>query len=93
MSEATTVKVRKGTPIEVKQFRSDRDSAAARHHELLASIRRVSKAREEQKQKAAITLMKFRKIYDHGRKVTVEAHVAKWSDLWDRKAREERLGK
>lgn len=42
-------------------LRSERDSAATCHHELIASIARVIKASKERKNKAAETLVKFRK--------------------------------
>lgn len=65
---------------EEKKLLSKHDSASARHHELLASNRRVFKAREKQKDKATDTLAMLRKIYDDGRTVPVEANVAEWGD-------------
>lgn len=84
--EATLARVCEKTSAEVKKFRSDRDSAASCHHKLLAFIRLIVKAREERKDKAVDTLAKLRKIYDEGRKVTIEAHRADWGDLGERVA-------
>lgn len=69
---------------EVTKIRSKRDSSAARHHELLASIRRIMEAREKPKDKAADTLVKLRKVYEGGRKIRAEAHVAEWGKLPER---------
>lgn len=63
---------------------SERDSAAARHHELSLSIRRIAEARELRKYKAAATLAKLRKVYEDRRKVQVEAHVEEWCELRER---------
>lgn len=53
----------------------ERNSDAACHHELQASIRRVVKGREEEKEKFSDTSVTLRKIYDDERKVTAEAYV------------------
>lgn len=62
-------------------MRSERDSAAARYHDLLDFTGRVFKARKVRNNKTAATIMKLRKIFDNGRTFTVEAHVVEWSDL------------
>lgn len=51
--------VRDETAADVIKLHSESDSAAARHHELLASIIRVLKACEERKDKTAGTLVKL----------------------------------
>lgn len=57
-------------------FVSERDNAAACHHDLIATNFCVFNTREERIDTATDTLVKVRKKYDEGRKVTVEAHVA-----------------
>lgn len=69
------------TSAEVNNLCSERDSAAASHHELLAAICRAVKVREERKDKATEILVKLRKIYHYGRKVTVEPHVVECRNL------------
>lgn len=66
-SEATLPKVYDETSAEVKELRAHRDSAAARHFELLAAVR------EKRNDKATDTLVKLSKTYDESRKVTTEA--------------------
>lgn len=78
--------MREETSVEVSELRSERNNAVAHHHELLASIRCVVRARKDLKDKAAGTLMRLRKIHDDGRKDTVETHVAEWSDRRERVA-------
>lgn len=63
-SEATSANLREEISIVASKLHSERDSAAAHHYKLLASIRFVVKAREEQKHKAADTFVKLRKTYD-----------------------------
>lgn len=72
------------TSAKVKNLQSERDSAAARYHEFLASTPRIVKTREGHKNQAAETLLKQRKVYDECRKVTVEELVAEWGDLRER---------
>lgn len=84
-SEAALAKVRDETSAEVKRLRFERDIASARHHELLASICDNLKACEERKDNMAGALVKLRKNYEEGRKVTTEAHVAQWGDLRERR--------
>lgn len=79
-SEATLAKVHDQTSSEFKKLHSERDSAAVRHFELLASTRRVVKAREERKDRAIDALVKQRKIYDSSGMFTMGAHVAEWGD-------------
>lgn len=59
--KVTLWKVGKLVSVAVSKLRSERESAAARHHNLLASIRLVFKAYDEQKDKAASDLMKLQK--------------------------------
>lgn len=74
--------MREETLVEMSNLRSEHGRAAAHHRELLTSTRRVVKALEERKVEAADSFVKLRKIYHDGRKVTREAHVSEWSDLW-----------
>lgn len=67
------------TSATVCKLRHEHDKAAARHHELHASIRGVVKACEERENKTADTPVRLRKVYDHGRRVMVEGHVGEWS--------------
>lgn len=78
-NRATLAKVRDESSPEVHKLRSERDGPAARHRKLLASIRLVVKAREQRNGKAADIVVKLRRVYDEGRRVTVDAHVAEWS--------------
>lgn len=75
------MKLQEETSVEVSKKRSECHGAPARHHKLLVSISHIVKARKERKDKAVATLLNLCKIYNDERKVTVEAHVAKWSDL------------
>lgn len=68
--------MRDDTSAETDKLRSERDSAATCHHEMLSSIRRIAKVCEEFKGMAADTLVKLSKLCDKGQKVTVEVHVA-----------------
>lgn len=61
-SKATFAKMRDKKSAEIKNLRSDRDSAGARHHELLASIRRDFMTHEERKDKTAGTFLKLRRV-------------------------------
>lgn len=61
---ATLAKVREETSAKANKLCSDRNRAAARHHEPLAFIPRVVKGREERKDKAADTLLKLCKVFD-----------------------------
>lgn len=70
--DPTLAKLREEKSATVDPLLSKRDSAAARHHKLLALIRHVVKAREERDDKAVGTLVKFRIVYDDGRKASVE---------------------
>lgn len=60
--------------------------ASASHHELFTFICRVVKAHVERKDKATETLLKLRNFYEDGRKLTMETHVAEWSNLRERVA-------
>lgn len=60
--EATLTKLHEDKSVEMSKLRSEQDSAATRHRIMLASIRRVAKAREERKNNTADTLVKLRKI-------------------------------
>lgn len=73
LSEATLAKLREETSVTVSKLRSERDNAAASHHELLSSFHRVVKAHKERKGKVAETLVKLHKVYDDDCKVPVEA--------------------
>lgn len=84
--EAIIAEVREVTLAEVTKMRSERNSAAARHHELFVCIRRIVEACKKRKDKAPETLAKFRKVYEEWRKVRVEAHVVKWGELRERVA-------
>lgn len=59
----------------VGNLRSERESAAASHQELLDSSRRAIKAPNERKHKAADTFVKLREIHGNGREIPVEAYV------------------
>lgn len=61
-SESISAKLREETSVTVSKLRSELDSTAARHNELLASIRRVFKTPEERKDKVAVTLVTLRRI-------------------------------
>lgn len=75
-------------------MRFGRESAAAGHDELLASIRRTVEVREKHKDRAAENLVKLRKVYEKARKVRVKGHVAEWGEVHDRVAvLSERSGK
>lgn len=74
-------KVRYEMAAEVKKFCSDRESAFARHPDLLIFIRLVFRTREERKNLIANILLKLRKIFDEGRKVTLQPHVVGWRHL------------
>lgn len=78
-SKTTLAKVRDEASVEVSKGRSELNTSAARHHQLLVSICRVVKGYEARKDK-----VKLYKIYDDGRKVTVRVHVAIWDDLRER---------
>lgn len=52
------------TSATVDKLPSEYDSEAASYHELLTSFRRILKAHEERKDKAANTLVKLRKVCD-----------------------------
>lgn len=64
----------------VKKLRSERDSSATLHRELLSSIRLVVKPREERMGKVFVKLCKF---YDEGCKAMEKTHVEEMSDLWE----------
>lgn len=80
----TLAKMREATSVEVGKLRSKRNNADPLYHELLASIRRVVKAREVRKNIAVDTLVKLCNFYGDGRKVTLEVHFAEWGDYWER---------
>lgn len=69
------------TSADISKLRFERDSAAAHHHELVDTVHRVVKAREELKDKVANTHVMLQKIYDDGSKVTMESHEMEWRDL------------
>lgn len=75
-SQATLAKVRDETLAGAQKWRSELDSAAARHYELLASARRAAKARQDCQDKAPDTLLILHKIYNECRMVMVKAHAA-----------------
>lgn len=74
--KSTSPKVLDKMSVEVSKLRCRRDCVGEFHHELLGSIRRVVRARDELMDKVAETLVKLRKIYDDGRNVAVKAQVA-----------------
>lgn len=80
-SEKTFAKVSDETSAEVCKLRSKRDNTAARHHKLLASIRRVVMPRKERNDKVSHALLMLHKIYGDGHMFTVETHVAEWGDF------------
>lgn len=60
--EATIANVRDETSPKVTRARSERDSVAARLHEVMVSIRRIVERREKRKEKRAETLPELHKV-------------------------------
>lgn len=75
--ETTIAKVRDKTSGEVNELRTEPDSSAARHHDMLGSIRHVFKTCGERMYKGPDTLAKLRKICDENCELTAEAQVAR----------------
>lgn len=75
-SEATLMMVREETSADIKMLYFKQNSAAVLHHELLASICHVVKAREQRKDNSVGTFLKQRKFYGKGHKVTAKVPLA-----------------
>lgn len=76
--EAAIAKECEETSAEVTEVRPERDTAAARHHELLVLICCIVEARKIRTDEVPDTFAKLRKVYDERHKDRVEAHVVGW---------------
>lgn len=67
--------MREKTSATVENCRSERDRSAARRLKPLLTILQDVKACKEREDKGGNTIIKIRKVYDEGRRTTVEAQV------------------
>lgn len=74
----------KETSAEVMKVWSERNSMVVRHHDHLMYIRCIVEMCEKRRDKTPDSFAMLRNVYDEGRKIRVEAHVAESCDLSER---------